>query len=59
MSFRPSIPIIDVSSLFSDAGEDRAAADAAILRAAGAPGFFLAHNLPLSVPIERESRLEL
>jgi isopenicillin N synthase-like dioxygenase len=54
-----SIPIIDVSPLFSGEGEDRARTDQAILRAAAAPGFFLARNLPRTVPIDRESRLEL
>jgi isopenicillin N synthase-like dioxygenase len=54
-----SIPVIDVSSLFSGEGVDRARTDAQILRAAAAPGFFLAHNFPRTVPIDRESRLEL
>jgi isopenicillin N synthase-like dioxygenase len=59
MLLDPPIPIIDVSSLFSSEGVDRARTDEAILRAAAAPGFFLARNLPCTVPIDRESRLEL
>ncbi len=54
-----SIPVIDVSSLFLREGEERARTDEAILRAAAAPGFFLAQHLPRSVPVDRESRLEL
>jgi isopenicillin N synthase-like dioxygenase len=59
MVLKSSIPVIDVSSLFSNAGEERERTDEAILQAAAAPGFFLARNLPPTVPIERESRLEL
>jgi isopenicillin N synthase-like dioxygenase len=59
MLLEPSIPEIDVSSLFLSEGADRARTDAAILRAAAAPGFFLARNLPRAVPIDRASRLEL
>jgi isopenicillin N synthase-like dioxygenase len=54
-----SIPIIDVSSLFSDSSADRTSTDEAILRAAAQPGFFLARNLPRTVPVDREARLEL
>jgi len=54
-----SIPIIDVSSLFLSEAADRVRTDAAILHAAAAPGFFLAGNLPSTVPIDRESRHEL
>jgi isopenicillin N synthase-like dioxygenase len=54
-----SIPIIDVSSLFLREGEERARTDEAIMRAAAAPGFFLALNFPRTVPIDRDSRLEL
>jgi isopenicillin N synthase-like dioxygenase len=54
-----SIPAIDVSSLFLGETEDRARTDEAIMRAAAAPGFFLARNLPPTVPIDRDSRLEL
>jgi isopenicillin N synthase-like dioxygenase len=59
MPVESSIPVIDVSSLFSSQGAERARADEAILLAAAAPGFFLARNLPHTVPIGRESRLEL
>ncbi len=59
MFLEPSIPVIDVSSLFLSEAADRARTDAAILRAAAAPGFFLASNLPRAVPIDRASRLEL
>jgi isopenicillin N synthase-like dioxygenase len=59
MLVQSSIPVIDVSPLFSSDGVDRARTDEAILRAAAAPGFLLARNLPCTVPIERESRLEL
>jgi isopenicillin N synthase-like dioxygenase len=53
------IPVIDVSSLFSSGGVDRTRTDEAILRAAATPGFFLACNFPRTVPVDRESRLEL
>jgi len=59
MLLESSIPVIDVSSLFLGEGADRARIDAAILRAAASPGFFLASNLPQTVPIDRESRCEL
>jgi isopenicillin N synthase-like dioxygenase len=59
MLSQSSIPVIDVSSLFSGGGPERTRADEAIARAAAAPGFFLASNLPRSVPINRESRGEL
>jgi isopenicillin N synthase-like dioxygenase len=59
MLLQSSIPIIDVSSLFLSEGVDRARTDEAILRAAAAPGFFLARNLPGTVPMDRESRHEL
>jgi isopenicillin N synthase-like dioxygenase len=59
MPTQSAIPLIDVSPLFSSAGEDRARTDEAILRAAAAPGFFLARTLPHTVPIDRGSRLEL
>src|SRR5271168_4784065 len=53
------IPVIDVSSLFSSGGVNRTRTDEAILRAAATPGFFLACNFPRTVPVDRESRLEL
>src|SRR5580698_5576891 len=59
MVLESSIPVIDVSALFLSEAADRARTDAAILRAAAAPGFFLARNLPRAVPIDRASRLEL
>jgi isopenicillin N synthase-like dioxygenase len=59
MLLEPSIPVIDVSSLFSSEAADRARTDEAILHAAAAPGFFLARNLPQTVPVDRESRLDL
>jgi isopenicillin N synthase-like dioxygenase len=59
MPVQPSIPIIDVSSLFSSEGAARTRTDAAILQAAAAPGFFLARHLPRTVPIDRDARLEL
>src|SRR5271155_3769068 len=59
MLSRSSIPVIDVSSLFSSDGVDRTRTDEAILRAAATPGFFLASNFPRTVPVDRESRLEL
>ena len=59
MLSQSSIPVIDVSSLFSSGGADRTHTDGAILRAAATPGFFLARNLPRTVPVDRESRLEL
>ena len=51
MLLESSIPVIDVSALFLSEAADRARTDAAILRAAAAPGFFLARNLPRTVPI--------
>jgi isopenicillin N synthase-like dioxygenase len=55
--------MIDVSSLFLSEGEsarmDRARTDEAILRAAASPGFFLARNLPHTLPIDRDSRAGL
>jgi isopenicillin N synthase-like dioxygenase len=59
MLSQSSIPVIDVSSLFSSGGVDRTRTDEAILRAAATPGFFLACNFPRTVPVDRESRLEL
>jgi isopenicillin N synthase-like dioxygenase len=59
MLSQSSIPVIDVSSLFSGDNVDRTRTDEAILRAAATPGFFLARNFPRSVPVDRESRLEL
>ena len=59
MLLESSIPVIDVSALFLSEAADRARTDAAILRAAAMPGFFLARNLPRAVPIDRASRLEL
>ena len=59
MPAQSSLPVIDVSSLFSSGGADRTRTDEAILRAAAAPGFFLARNFPRRVPVDRESRLEL
>jgi len=59
MLSQSSIPVIDVSSLFSGDGVDRTRTDEAILRAAATPGFFLARNFPNTVPVDRESRLEL
>lgn len=59
MLLQSSIPVIDVSPLFSGEGTDRARTDDAILRAAAAPGFFLARNFPREVPVDRDSRLEL
>lgn len=54
-----SIPVIDVSALFLGASAARARADQAILKAASAPGFFLAQNFPQGVRVDRESRMEL
>jgi len=59
MPLQSSIPVIDVSSLFLGEAVDRKRTDEALLRAAAAPGFFLASNLPCTVPIDRDSRLEL
>ena len=59
MLSRSSIPVIDVSALFRGASAERSRTDEAILRAAAAPGFFLAGNFPCGVPIERESRIDL
>jgi isopenicillin N synthase-like dioxygenase len=59
MLSQSSIPVIDVSSLFSGDSADRRRTDGAILRAAATPGFFLARNFPRTVPVDRESRLEL
>ena len=59
MLLESSIPVIDVSALFCSEAADRARTDAAILRAAAVPGFFLARNLPRAVPIDRASRIEL
>ena len=59
MFLESSIPLIDVSALFLSEGAARARTDEAIFRAAAEPGFFLAGNLPRTVPIDRESRREL
>src|ERR1700677_3493261 len=59
MLSQSSIPVIDVSSLFSSGGVNRTRTDEAILRAAATPGFFLACNVPRTVPVDREAPLEL
>jgi isopenicillin N synthase-like dioxygenase len=59
MHSQPPIPVIDVSALFLGASAERTQTDQAILRAAAAPGFFLAYNFPRRIPIGRESRMDL
>jgi isopenicillin N synthase-like dioxygenase len=55
----PSIPIIDVSALFSASSTTRDRTDQAIMGAAAASGFFVAQGFAADLPIDRRSRADL
>jgi isopenicillin N synthase-like dioxygenase len=56
---RAAVPTVDVSALFHPSCAARAAADAAILAAAGDIGFVSIVGLPPSVPLGRAARADL
>lgn len=53
------IPRIDISALLSDSSPERAETDAAIIAAAGDPGFMTIRGLPPDVPVDAEHRRAL
>jgi isopenicillin N synthase-like dioxygenase len=56
---RAAVPLIDVRALFGEAGAARAAADAAILAAAGEVGFMSIAGVPAATPLGRAARAAL
>ena len=59
MSLESAVPVIDVGALFGEAGAARAAADAAIMAAAGEVGFMDIVGLPPDIPLGRAARATL
>jgi isopenicillin N synthase-like dioxygenase len=59
MATEPSIPAIDLSTLFGAPCIKRTRTDAAIAHAAATVGFFVAHGFPQGLPIDPRSRTDL